>query len=104
MAYGKFKMGKEKPNPRPGGDPRRGRPDRPGIMPVKPGKPGKPKPKPKPGRPGIMPVKPGKPGKPGKQLPDRGFGPGRKPVPGNGGADLPIRKPRPNPGRKGMGK
>ena len=34
MPYGKIKMGKTKPSPRPGGDPR------------KPGKPGKPKPPP----------------------------------------------------------
>jgi hypothetical protein len=93
MAYGKFKMGKPGKPGKGNGDG-----DRVTIMPVKPGKPTKP------GRPGIMPVKPGKPGKPGKQLPDRGFGPGRKPVPGNGGANLPIRKPRPNPGRKRMGK
>jgi hypothetical protein len=40
---GKIKMGKIKPNPRPGGDPRKQRPDY-GIMPV---------PKPKPGKPGT---------------------------------------------------
>lgn len=50
MAYGKIKMGKTKPNPRPGGDPR------------KPGKPGKIKPivGKKPGLKTIQPVKPRK--------------------------------------------
>ena len=53
MAYGKFKMGKTKPSPRPGGDPRK---------PGKPGKPGKIKPivGKKPGLKTIQPVNPRK--------------------------------------------
>jgi hypothetical protein len=66
MAYGKIKMGKTKPNPRPGGDPRKPKPGF-GINPPKPGKPGTPRvPKPglpkRPTRKTIQPVNPYKRG------------------------------------------
>jgi len=94
MAKIKSYMNPNIPKPKPG---KSGDDNRYKTQPVKPDKP-------KPGRPGIMPVKPVKPGQPGKKRPGMGYGPGRKPSPGNGGSDRAIRKPRPNPGRKGMGK
>lgn len=99
MAYGKFKMGKEKPNPRPGnGDDTRYK-----IQPVKPDKP-------KPGRPGINP--PRKPTGPRKTLPKPTNLKQKFP---SASADKPTRKPKPgreirnpigrkNPSRKRMGK
>ena len=102
MAYGKFKMGKSKPMPI-GLDDLRNR----SKKPPKPGK--RPEPltprgprNPVPG-PGTRPA-PLTPRTPGKVRPDVGYGPGKKPAPGNGSGPVrprPLPKPR-RPKNRGM--